>query len=63
MVSALDSRSKAPGSIPSGVTSRVSLSDLRSHFMRESDCSNVPSFGGDVKPSVPCAGRVIRCAR
>ena len=30
MVSVLDSRPKAPGSIPVGVTSRVSLSDLRS---------------------------------
>ena len=30
VVSALDSRPKAPGSIPGGVTSRVSLSDLRS---------------------------------
>ena len=51
MVSSLDSPTKALGSIPFGVMSTVSLSDLLNpqSFIRESDCSIVLSFGGDVK--------------
>ena len=59
VVSALDSHQKAQSLIPGGSRSPGYLYPTSTVFMQKSDCSSAPSFGGNVEPSVPHAGRVF----